>query len=90
MYAVVRTAAAHKAVIIAPIAQRRLHLQIGQPPVAILIVQVVLPILQKDAQRANRLFVDERGIGVTAPDIGEGTYVREDLAKRTPGAPMPP
>ena len=48
MLAVVTTRAGHELVIIATVAERRLHLQIGQPPVPMLVVQVGLAILEKD------------------------------------------
>jgi hypothetical protein len=48
MHPIVTTCAADKVVIVAAIPEGRCHLQVGQPPVAIVIIQVGLAILQEN------------------------------------------
>src|SRR5437899_153746 len=61
--------------------QRGVHLLVGQPPVPVLVVQVLLSVLQKHAQRLPRRLPDERRIDVAAPDVREAADVAEHLAK---------
>src|SRR5207249_7330038 len=49
------------------------HLQIPEPPVAVLVVQIVGAILQEDADRLVGGLADDAGIAVTAAEIGRAS-----------------
>src|ERR687885_2168563 len=70
------TGPADKPVVIAAILERRHHLQVRQPPVAPLVVEIALAILQIDAQRPGCLFANRGGVDMPAANIRKGSEVR--------------
>src|SRR5207249_789497 len=59
MSVAVKAVAEDEVAVVSLIAQRRRHAQIGERPVAMLVVQVVLAVLQEDADRLVRRLADE-------------------------------
>src|SRR5438067_13903612 len=75
--AVVPAIAHDEAVLVALVAQRRLHLEVAQRPGAMFVVQVVLAVLEEDADRLLLRLADDPRVGVAAADVGETADVTE-------------
>ena len=76
--------------------ERGEHLLVCQPPVSVLVVQVVGAVLKVDPNRLFLGLADDPGIGVTVSDVGKAADVTEhfaELIRAFPGdgeAQMPP
>lgn len=70
-------------VVVAPEFQSFLHLQITQPPVPVLVVEILVTILEEDADVPLVFLANEGGVNVPSPDVGEAAdmadYVLEEV-----------
>src|SRR5438876_10148505 len=76
-----RADAADELVVVPFERQRLLHLQVRQPPVAGLIVEVVLAVLEADADILLGRFADDAGVTVAAAEVREAADRGPDLAE---------
>ena len=60
MFAVVAAVAADEFAVVFHVSQRGIHLQVGEPPVAVAVVEIVLAVLQEDADQFAFGFADQR------------------------------
>src|SRR5436309_9199335 len=81
MFAVVAFSAEVELVIVAAELQRSRHFLVGQRPVAMQVVEVLLAILQEDADWFLFRLANQRRIDMPAPDISEAANVTEHFAK---------
>src|SRR5262249_1555420 len=79
--AVVAAVAHHELVVVLHELQRRGHLLVRQRPVAVQVVEVVLAVLEEDADRLLLRLADHPRIDVAAADVRETADVAEDLAE---------
>ncbi len=63
------------------------HLLVGEPPVAVGIVEILSAVLKPNAQRAFVLLANEGGVNVSAADVGEAADVADDLAEEVGSLP---
>ncbi len=71
MFTVMRARAWHKLVVVAAIFERGFHLQICQPPIAPVVVEIRLAILQEDANGPDRMLANLGRVIVPAANIGK-------------------
>ena len=57
------------------------HLLVGEPPIAVGIIEVLATVLKPDAYGAFVLLPNERRISVTSPNVGEAADVADDLSE---------
>src|SRR5690606_3483207 len=57
------------------------HLLVREPPVAVFVVDVVLAILQEDAERLRIRLANQSGIDMAAADVGEAADMAQHFAK---------
>lgn len=81
MLAIMATRSSHEPMVIAPVFEGGNHLQVRQPPVPPLVIEVRFTILKVDAQRPRRLLAKERGVDMSATNVRKGADVRQHLAK---------
>src|SRR4051812_24064517 len=82
MFAIVATVSQLELVIVTFELQRSRHLLIGQRPVAMKIVEVVLAILKEDSNRLFGRFADESGVIVPLSDVGKASDLTEDFMEQ--------
>ena len=63
------------------------HLLVGEPPIAVGIIEVLATVLKPDAKGSLILLPNERRISVTSPNVGEAADVADDLAEEV--GPLP-
>src|SRR5262245_28787829 len=85
--AVVAAVAPLHVVVVLLVLERRFHLQIAEPPVAVLVVQVGRPVLKEDADGFVLGLADDAGIAVAAADVREAADVAEHFAEEV--RPLP-
>ena len=81
MLAVVRAITHHEPVVVAREGQRAGHGPVGQRPIAMQVVEVVLAVLQEDPQGLALGLADQGRVGVATADVGEAADLREHLAE---------
>src|SRR5262245_1418714 len=74
-------------VLVALVLQRRLHLEVGQRPAAVLVVEVALAGLEEGADRLPGGLADLARVDVAAADVREAADVAEHLAEQV--RPLP-
>ena len=57
------------------------HLLVGEPPIAVGIIEVLATVLKPDAKGSLILLPNERRISVTSPNVGEAADVADDLSE---------
>ena len=82
MFAAVRAAfVEHELMIVFREGQRVGHHLIGENPVAVDVIEVVLAVLEEDAKRFGWRFAQEKRIVVAATDVREAADMAEDFAE---------
>src|SRR5438045_1847693 len=76
-----RTDTADELLVVALEHQRFFHLKIRQPPVAGLVIEVVLPVLETDANLFLLRLADDARVCVAVTDIGEAADRRPHFAE---------
>src|SRR4051812_28935333 len=69
MLSIVGSSARDKLIIVAFEFKSRFHLEIRKPPITIGIVQILIPILQENANVLLSAFADHRRVAITTTDI---------------------
>lgn len=87
MFAIVTAGSAHEFVIVVPEVEGLLHLKVCEPPVTVLVVEILIAVLQEDSDIAFLAFADEGRIDVTAPDVGEAANVADDVFEKVGAFP---
>lgn len=72
----------HKFVIVFGEGEGLVHLLVGEPPVAVGVIEVLSTVLEPDAKRPLVLLADEGGVDVAAADVGEATNMADDFAEK--------
>ena len=81
MFAAVLSRATDKFEIIGFKGQGGFHLQVCQPPVPVLVIQIIGAILQKDPNGFPVGFSNHRFVIVPSPDIRETSNMAQDFAE---------
>lgn len=81
MFAIVSARTTHESIVVLAVFQGRIHLQVAKPPVAVLVVEVVAAILQKNFNGSFSVLANHRWIRMAALDIGETPDVAKHFVK---------